>query len=523
MRRLFPLPRRIRRRSTSLLSRVIRWARTPWAVGGTKRRFIIIQIDGLSHTALNMALERGYMPGLAALLRSGRLTMHRMPVGLPTSTPAFQAGVMYGGPVDIPAFEFLDKRTGEYLWFPRPWVSARIEAAHAEGRKGIMENGRTYGCVFGGGADDTVFTFAHLLRPSPAWSKVGLRAALFPWLILTWAALKMAARTIVTALRWLARFLRNRFWRGARLSSRRLFYRLLITEWLRGLFTLSVTADIYAGVSAIYVNYVDYDIPAHALGPLHSSALRTLCLVDRSIKNIARVISRVPEWRYDLYVLSDHGMTRSVPFEALSGGISAAEAVLIAFQCTKHAEPHADGKPPTRREFRWPFASASQRHLAYLEPRSRERDAVWAGRLCVVPAGPNMNIYLLGHERHVSVEQIEIEYPGALETLSRHPGIGFLLARDRGGPVCFFRGILYNNPPAAGADRVSPFRSSRSRIGRAGIAEFAGDAKLGGHRRVRQLFRLGVCILFGRARKSCGAIGGRVIWLYACPSDLVRF
>jgi hypothetical protein len=376
--------------------------------------------------------------------------MHRMPVGLPSSTPAFQAGLMYGGPVDIPAFEFLDKRTGEYLWFPRPWVSARIEAAHAEGRRGIMEKGRTYGCVFGGGADDTVFTFAHLLRPSPAWSTVGLRAALIPWLILTWASLTMAARTCAIALRWLARFLGTRLRRRPRPSSRRLLYRLLISEWLRGLFTLSVTADIYAGVSAIYVNYVDYDIPAHALGPLHSSALRTLRLVDKSIKNIARVISRVPEWRYDLYVLSDHGMTRSVPFEALSGGVSAVDAVLIAFQCAKSADSHADGKPPTRRELRWPLASASQRHLAYLEPRSRERDAVWCGPLCVVPAGPNMNIYLLDHEQHVLVEQIEHEYPGAVETLSRHPGIGFLLARDRAGPVCFFRGILLRIPPPPG-------------------------------------------------------------------------
>jgi hypothetical protein len=312
-----------------------------------------------------------------------------------------------------------------------------------------MEEGRTYGCVFGGGADDTVFTFAHLLRPSPAWSKVGLRATLIPWLILTWAAVKMAAHTVVTALRWPAQFLGNRFWRGARLSSRRLLYRLLISEWLRGLFTLSVTADIYAGVSAIYVNYVDYDIPAHALGPLHTSALRTLRLVDKSIKSIARVISRVPEWRYDLFVLSDHGMTRSVPFEALSGGVSAADAVLMAFQCAKHAESLAGGTG-TRRELRWPFASASQRHLAYLEPRSKERDAVWAGRLCVVPAGPNMNIYLLDHAHHVSVEQIEIEYPGAVDTLSRHPGIGFLLARDRGGPVCFFRGIVITIPPSPG-------------------------------------------------------------------------
>jgi hypothetical protein len=391
--------------------------------------------------------------------------MHRVPVGLPTSTPAFQASVMYGGPVDIPAFEFLDKRTGEYLWFPRPWVSARIEAAHAEGRRGIMEKGRTYGCVFGGGADDTVFTFAHLLRPSPAWSKMGFRAALIPWMTLTWTALKMAARTVLTALRWLPRFLGNRIWRGTRPSSRRLLYRLMISEWLRGLFTLSVTDDIYAGVPAIYVNYVDYDIPAHAFGPLHTSALRTLRLVDQSIKNIARVITRVPEWRYDLYVLSDHGMTQSVPFEALSGGLSAAEAVLSAFQGANHAESHADGKRSRRWKLTWPFTSASQRHLAYLEPRSTERDAVWGRRLCVVPAGPNMNIYLLDHERHVPVEQIEREYPGALETLSRHPGIGFLLARDRGGPVCFFRGIMHSIPPPPGPTGCPLFdRADRSLV-----------------------------------------------------------
>ncbi len=151
--------------------------------------------------------------------------------------------------MDIPAFEFLDTRTGEYLWFPRPWVSAKIEAAHAEGRRGIMEKGRTYGCVFGGGTDDTVFTFAHLLRPSPAWSKVDFRAVLIPWLILTWAALKMAVRTGVTALRWLPRFLGVRIRSHGRLSSRRLFCRLLISKWLRR--PASVTSDIYAGVPAL--------------------------------------------------------------------------------------------------------------------------------------------------------------------------------------------------------------------------------------------------------------------------------
>ena len=71
---------------------------------------------------------------------------------------------MYGGPVDVPGFEFLDKRTGTYRWFPRPWDAAAVEAAHARPGQGIVRGGRTYGCVFGGGADDTVLTFAHVLR-----------------------------------------------------------------------------------------------------------------------------------------------------------------------------------------------------------------------------------------------------------------------------------------------------------------------------------------------------------------------
>jgi hypothetical protein len=78
------------------------------------RRFLIIQIDGLAHATLEEALHAGRMPTLAHLLQRGVLRSHRMPVGLPTSTPAFQAALMYGGPVDIPAFEFLDKRTREY-------------------------------------------------------------------------------------------------------------------------------------------------------------------------------------------------------------------------------------------------------------------------------------------------------------------------------------------------------------------------------------------------------------------------
>lgn len=442
------------RRLAALGDRVIRWARMPPPEWPGRRRFVIVQIDGVSHAALLRALAHGRMPMVVRLLRRSELRLARVPVGLPTSTPTFQAGIMYGGPVDIPAFEFLDKRTGEYLWFPRPWVSARVEAAHAAGRRGIMQGGRTYGCIFGGSAADTVLTLAHLLRPSPLWGRIGFRARVFPFLLLGWVTLKMSAVTVLEALRWLGGALRSFSLGRSVASPKRLLIRLVISGWLRELFTLSVTADIYAGVPALYVNFVDYDVPAHALGPRHRAALRALRYVDASIRDIWRVIRRVPELGYDLFILSDHGQTPSLPFEAVAGPVPVAEAVLAAFR------PMSDSPVPSAGAFheavhpaappRWPFAAVWQQHLAYLEPRTRERNAVWAGSLCVVPAGPNLNIYLTDIPGHATVEVIEARYPGALDRLSRHPGIGFLLARGAQGAVCYYRGRALQIPPPLG-------------------------------------------------------------------------
>jgi hypothetical protein len=480
---------RVRRGVTALGDAAIRWARLPHLPRPPRRRFVVIQIDGLSHEILQLALRIGRMPATARLLRRGGLRLSRIPVGLPSSTPAFQAGLMYGGPVDIPAFEYVDKRTGEYLWFPRPWDSARVEAAHAAGRRGIMEGGRTYGCIFGGGAADTILTFAHVLRPSPSWGHFGVRARVMPLLLLAWVTLKVSMVSIWQIVRWMAGAARD-LTRGRRVvSPKGLLTRLVISGWMRELFTLGVTADIYAGVPALYVNFVDYDVPAHALGPPHPAAVRRLRDVDRSIRDIVGVIRRVPELRYDLFILSDHGQTVSIPFESVSGGVPAAEAVLATFQpAPPPGGPDEGSGPAAPHPFAvplWPLAPVWQRHLAYLE-RWRERNAVWAGGLCVVPAGPNMNLYLTHTPERVTVAEIEARFPGALARLSEHPGIGLVLARDESGPVCYHRGAVLRIPPPPGPSGCPAFdRPDRSVVVQ-GLQDLlampsAGDVVVFGH------------------------------------------
>src|SRR6266581_4801775 len=72
-------------------------------------------------------------------------------VGLPTSTPAFQMAAMYGVRPDIPGFHYHDKRRKADVYFPRGGDAATVEKRHADGRRGIVAGGSTYGCVFTGG------------------------------------------------------------------------------------------------------------------------------------------------------------------------------------------------------------------------------------------------------------------------------------------------------------------------------------------------------------------------------------
>jgi hypothetical protein len=492
-----------------------------------QRRFVIVQIDGLSERMLGRALTLGYMPRTARLLKSGALRQHQLPVGLPTSTPAFQAALMYGGPVDVPAFEYLDKRTGEYLWFPRPWVSARVEAAHAAaaraaGRRGIMHGGRAYGCIFGGGAADTVLTFAHLLRPYPVWGRIGVRARVLPFVLLAWIVAKMSVVTAWQTLRWLGRAFRELTLGRPVPSFKRWVVRLLISGWLRELFTLSVTADVYGGVPALYVNFVDYDVPAHALGPENRQALRALRDVDRSIREIHEAVRRVPELRYDLYVLSDHGQIESVPFEQVAGPVPVAEVVLGAFRPPEAGTPaHRDVAHPGVPSL-WPFAPVWQQHVAYLEPRARERNAVWAGQLCVVPAGPNLNIYLTDVAGHADVAAIDTRYPGALAVLSRHPGIGFALVRGPAGGLCYYRGSMIPIPPPPGPtgcplfdrpDRDAVVRGLRALL----AMPSAGDVIAFGH------YAPGGCVSFLGERGSHAGPSETELYGFVLAAPAARF
>lgn len=236
----------------------------------------------------------------------------------------------------------------------------------------------------------------------------------------------------------------------ARPGWRWLTMKIGISIWVRGFFTMAVSRDLYAGVPAVYVNYLDYDVAAHAFGPLSRQALQALHSVDRAIHQLWRVARRVPEHRYDLYILSDHGQASCTPYRDLSGGQRLERWIfdeLLAPARAGAAEPGPRSSLVQGIRARGRGATGLFQHfLNYLEedflrradPEAHEQDGVR-----VIAAGPNAFLYVLDSGAPLDAAALERRFPGLAAKLSRSPGIGFVLARSTNGPLCFARGRRY--------------------------------------------------------------------------------
>jgi hypothetical protein len=425
------------------LDRLIRRLRRDGAPAPGGRRFLVVQIDGLSRVVLERALAEGIMPFVRRMLARGTYRLEPMSVGLPTSTPAFQMAAMYGVRPDIPGFHYYSRARGADIHFPRPGHAAWVETAQAAGRRGILEEGSTYGCVFTGGADNDLFSFTRLTRPTGR----GVVRALSAVVVLGWVVVKCVARTLLEVARAVGRLLLAP--RRARHGWRWLTIKLALSVWVRALFTLAVSRDLYDGRRAVYVNYLDYDVAAHAFGPSSRRALASLRRVDRAIRQLWRVARRVPEHRYDLYILADHGQAKSTPYSELAGGQRLERWILETL--LDHQGPAAE--PGARRGLGEGIRARQrntrgllQRFLNYLDedflrrpdPEAYDRDGVR-----VISAGPNAFLYVTEAESPLDIDALEHRLPGLAEELSRTDAVGFVLARSAAGPVCFRRGKRY--------------------------------------------------------------------------------
>jgi hypothetical protein len=282
-----------------------------------ERGFVVVQIDALAHEDLVRAMDRGYAPHLKRLLERHGWTLRRYPAGLPSATPAAQAAIFFGTKEHIPAFRYYEKRDHRVIVGSKPadvqYIRDRLPA------DGVLRGGSSYVNIYDGGAARATFTIA-AREPQPMLVKMGggrvlLLAMLHPFrmtrmlLASGWEYLREEWHRLVSQFKGEYTY----YW----------WYLPLLhigsNLLLRELQTIATLLDIYTGSPAIYTTYNVYDEYAHHFGPESRAAYSGIRAMDRRIGEILRMLRRFPGRPYDLYILSDHGQTPSIPYRVKYG------------------------------------------------------------------------------------------------------------------------------------------------------------------------------------------------------------
>lgn len=280
---------------------------------------ILVQIDGLSRSQFEKALNSGKMPFLRGLNLKKGYNIHSHYSGLPSCTPAVQGELFYGVPCAVPSFGFRDHLTGEkndmYHYKYVHAVQSRLEALGTA----LLKNGSAYADVYTGGAEKASFCFTsmglNVLFGKPGrigvWAVLAIYGALF---------FRVLALFIIEISLAVVDFFRG-FLKSKNFLRELKFIptRLAICILLRELTKLGVLIDAALGVPVIHCNFLGYDEQSHRRGPSSAFAHWTLKGIDATIRHIWRSAKRSRRRDYEIWFYSDHGQEKSVSYEVLSG------------------------------------------------------------------------------------------------------------------------------------------------------------------------------------------------------------
>src|SRR5690348_4133592 len=189
------------------------------------------------------------------------------------------------------------------------------------------------------------------------------------------------------------------------------------------------------GRPAVYATFSSYDEVAHHSGLERPDTLEALRKLDAQFGRIDRARRFAPR-PYQLVVLSDHGQTQGATFKQRNGYDLHA---LVERSLAGGSVAHLSEGDENNATVGHAVAEATGRSADGSADTVGENDAI------VLASGNLGLVYLMEEPRRLYQEEIEERHPELLETLRRHPHIGFVLVRSRshGAVVLGPRGLRY--------------------------------------------------------------------------------
>ena len=474
-------------------------------VGDQKRGFIILQIDGLAYDHLREAMVKGYAPYMKRLLerktfrpgftltglnasdrlnpkaQGAALKLARWRCGLPSATPAAQAGIMFGNNFDIPAFRWYEKESNTSIVCKLPGTIKAIQNRISIGRRGILRGGSSYVNMFDGDARLSLFTLSAMNSQHFFENVRGIGFLLLfllsPLRVLRVIVLSLWGYLIDLGKRLVALFVPGYHRPFSVLSP---FLQIITNVVFREIQTFACLIDIYRGMPAIYTNYYSYDEVAHHFRIGSAEALKALRGIDNQIKQIDRMRTQYRKRQYDLYILADHGLTPSIPFKKAHGRTLGQYITEQIGEGVFTDERGGEERPSAAKalflleELRGIEARLSERGANLVQAAYRfvdkrlildpalssaevDEDTPWdlskRGDIVVRNSGSMSHVYFNVTPRPMNLSEIALIYPELLNRLVEHEGIGLVVGREEGEAVIVGKGGTLVLPLLSGGSK----------------------------------------------------------------------
>ncbi len=448
---------------------------------------VIVHLDGVPKTLLDEAIVAGRMPFLSGLVRSGAFHLEDAFWGAPTSTPYFQAGLLYGmRHSNLPAYSWYDRELGRTVQMQTPADAFEIDRRlRGAGRTSLLDGGgHGYFSLFRAGASNalsmsTLSSFKLMAR-SFSYEMMGLSAARTRGL---WDYLRSLGMDTWHATREVRHWVRSvRDWRHEKLF---LVSRVLLQRLGWSFAHTKALVDMVRGVPLVYLVYGNYDEVAHRRGPRSELAVTELHRVDAYLAELYAV-ARTVERPYDVVIVSDHGHVDSLPMERRqgkrleqwlleSGDHGPLSEDLVRGLCDGRPRPEPDTTP------RAPFTPV------------------------VMECGNFAHVYLSGERRPLEARELLARHPDVLARVTQSPEIGLVAVRRGNSAVALVKGGVYG-PDEVDHAPLSPEFSKRA------LAEYL--------RVLPSMTTGGDVVLFGEAVQRGGTVG--FAWEFGSHGGLTR-
>lgn len=450
--------------------------------------FLFLEFDGLARPVLERAIHGGRVPTLAHWLETGSHRLIGWETDMSSQTSASQAGILHGNNDNIPAFRWYDRAAGEIVSSSNPRFLPRLEQAVSDGNGLLVEDGASRGNMFSGDAPHVMNTASTMLDRSRFHTADFGAFFLYPYnfsrtLLLTiwdiileiWQFRKARRKDVYPLL--------DKDHRGG-------IYPLLraaTTVLMRELNFYTLLGDIYASVPAAYATFVGYDEVAHHSGVESEDAFDVLAKLDQQLGRLETAIREAPR-PYHLVILSDHGQTGGATFKQRYGLTLEDLVRQLArdmYRVQSDVDVHEDwghvnimlteavqyGQGAVSKPLGRVLKGRSQEGQVTLGPegparvqsgQAADETEDWEpGSSIVVLASGNLGlVYGTRLSERATLEQIEEYYPGVLDGLAQHEGVGFVLAHsETDGPVVIGGGGRYylNDGRLEGEDPLANF------------------------------------------------------------------